>query len=36
MLPELGGSNDAPSLWPEYPPVSSPDDMVENALHASV
>lgn len=33
---ELGGSNDATNLWPEYPPVPNPKDKVENALNAAV
>jgi hypothetical protein len=33
---ELGGSNDAANLWPEYPPTPNPKDKVENALHAAV
>ena len=28
---ELGGSNDATNLWPEYPPTPNPKDKVENA-----
>jgi hypothetical protein len=33
---ELGGSNDAANLWPEYPPTPNPKDKVENALHRAV
>jgi hypothetical protein len=33
---ELGGSNDATNLWPEYPPSPNPKDSVENALNAAV
>ena len=33
---ELGGSNDATNLWPEYPPVPNPKDKVEGALNAAV
>ena len=33
---ELGGSNDATNLWPEYPLTPNPKDKVENALHAAV
>jgi hypothetical protein len=33
---ELGGSNDATNLWPEYPPTPNPKDKVENALNAAV
>ena len=33
---ELGGSNDATNLWPEYPPAPNPKDSVENALNAAV
>jgi hypothetical protein len=33
---ELGGSNDATNLWPEYPPTPNPKDSVENALNAAV
>jgi hypothetical protein len=33
---ELGGSNDATNLWPEYPPTPNPKDKVENALHAAI
>jgi len=33
---ELGGSNDATNLWPEYPPSPNPKDRVENALNAAV
>jgi hypothetical protein len=33
---ELGGSNDAANLWPEYPPTPNPKDKVENALHEAV
>lgn len=33
---ELGGSNDAANLWPEYPPAPNPKDKVENALHRAV
>ena len=33
---ELGGSNDATSLWPEYPPNPNPKDKVENALNHAV
>jgi hypothetical protein len=33
---ELGGSNDASNLWPEYPPTPNPKDKVEDALNAAV
>jgi hypothetical protein len=33
---ELGGSNDAANLWPEYPPTPNPKDKIENALHRAV
>jgi len=33
---ELGGSNDAANLWPEFPPTPNPKDKVENALHRAV
>jgi len=33
---ELGGSNDATNLWPEYPPTPNPKDSVEDALNAAV
>jgi hypothetical protein len=33
---ELGGSNDATNLWPEYPPAPNPKDAVERALNAAV
>ena len=33
---ELGGSNDATNLWPEYPPTPNPKDKVEDALKAAV
>jgi hypothetical protein len=33
---ELGGSNDATNLWPEYPSTPNPKDKVENALHEAV
>ena len=33
---ELGGSNDATNLWPEYPPTPNPKDTVENAMNAAV
>jgi hypothetical protein len=33
---ELGGSNDATNLWPEYPPTPNPKDKVEDALNAAV
>ena len=33
---ELGGSNDATNLWPEYPPSPNPKDKVEDALNAAV
>jgi hypothetical protein len=33
---ELGGSNDATNLWPEYPPTPNPKDKVENALNRAV
>lgn len=33
---ELGGSNDAANLWPEYPPTPNPKDKIENALHDAV
>jgi hypothetical protein len=33
---ELGGSNDATNLWPQYPPTPNPKDSVENALNAAV
>ena len=33
---ELGGSNDATNLWPEYPPTPNPKDSVENALNHAV
>jgi hypothetical protein len=33
---ELGGSNDATNLWPEYPPTPNPKDRVENTLNAAV
>ena len=33
---ELGGSNDATNLWPEYPASPNPKDKVENALNAAV
>jgi len=33
---ELGGSNDATNLWPEYPPNPNPKDKVENALNHAV
>ena len=37
LLPlELGGSNDATNLWPEYPPTPNPKDKVEDALNAAV
>src|SRR5579862_6455210 len=33
---ELGGSNDATNLWPEYPASPNPKDKVEDALNAAV
>lgn len=33
---ELGGSNDATNLWPEWPPSPNPKDKVEDALNAAV
>jgi hypothetical protein len=33
---ELGGSNDATNLWPEYPPTPNPKDKVEDTLNAAV
>ena len=33
---ELGGSNDATNLWPEYPPSPNPKDKVEDVLNAAV
>jgi hypothetical protein len=33
---ELGGSNDATNLWPEWPPTPNPKDKVEDALNAAV
>ena len=33
---ELGGSNDATNLWPEYPPDPNPKDKVEDALNHAV
>ena len=33
---ELGGSNDATNLWPEYPPAPNPKDEVEHVLNAAV
>lgn len=37
LLPlELGGSNDATNLWPEYPPSPNPKDKVEDALNIAV
>lgn len=33
---ELGGSNDATNLWPEYPPSPNPKDEVEDALNRAV
>jgi hypothetical protein len=33
---ELGGSNDATNLWPEYPPTPNPKDKVEGALNRAV
>jgi len=33
---ELGGSNDATNLWPEYPPTPNPKDKVEDMLNAAV
>ena len=33
---ELGGSNDATNLWPEYPPTPNPKDKVEDALNRAV
>lgn len=33
---ELGGSNDATNLWPEYPPAPNPKDKVEDVLNAAV
>jgi hypothetical protein len=33
---ELGGSNDATNLWPEYPPTPNPKDKVEDALNHAV
>jgi len=33
---ELGGSNDAANLWPEYPPTPNPKDKVEDALNRAV
>ena len=33
---ELGGSNDAANLWPEYPPTPNPKDKVEGALNRAV
>jgi hypothetical protein len=33
---ELGGSNDATNLWPEYPPSPNPKDKVEDALNHAV
>jgi hypothetical protein len=33
---ELGGSNDATNLWPEYPATPNPKDKVENALNRAV
>ncbi len=33
---ELGGSNDATNLWPQYPPTPNGKDKVENTLNAAV
>lgn len=33
---ELGGSNDATNLWPEYPPTPNPKDKVERVLNIAV
>lgn len=33
---ELGGSNDATNLWPQYPPTPNGKDKVEGALNAAV
>jgi hypothetical protein len=33
---ELGGSNDAANLWPEYPPTPNGKDKVEGALNRAV
>jgi hypothetical protein len=33
---ELGGSNAAANLWPEWPPTPNPKDAVENTLNAAV
>jgi hypothetical protein len=33
---ELGGSNDATNLWPEYPPTPNPKDKLERALNIAV
>lgn len=33
---ELGGSNDATNLWPEYPATPNPKDKIENALNRAV
>lgn len=33
---ELGGSNDATNLWPEYPPSPNPKDAVEDTLNHAV
>ena len=33
---ELGGSNDATNLWPEFPPTPNPKDKVEGALNRAV
>lgn len=33
---ELGGSNDATNLWPEYPPTPNGKDKVENTLNRAV
>ena len=33
---ELGGSNDATNLWPEYPPTPNPKDRIEAALNHAV
>ena len=33
---ELGGSNDATNLWPQYPPTPNPKDKIENKLNRAV
>jgi hypothetical protein len=33
---ELGGSNDATNLWPEFPSTPNPKDTVEDTLHHAV